>query len=192
MDQFVAQGVGYLALLFVILSFQKNKRTTLLLVMLTGLLLFTVHYALIGAWTGSLMNLIEAGMVFIAYKKETKAWAQRVFWLYFFIGLYVISGVFTVKGWIDVLPVLAQAFGAVAVWQTSARAIRFLMLAPRPLWFIYNLAVGSQAGVVAEVLITTSVVIGIVRFDILPLVPGLREHSAKKFARWLKRRSGEA
>lgn len=78
MDQLIAQGVGYLALLFVILSFQKKTRTTLLLVMLAGLILFTIHYALIGAWTGSLMNLIEAAMVFVAYKKETQAWAQKI------------------------------------------------------------------------------------------------------------------
>ena len=188
MHQFVAQDMGYVALLFVILSFQKNKRTTLLLVMLAGLLFFMAHYALLGAWTGSLMNLIEAGMVFVAYKKETRAWAQRTFWLYCFIGLYIICGAFTYKSWVDVLPVIAQAVGAIAVWQTGARAIRFLMLVPRPLWFTYNFVVGSQAGVVAEICITASVIIGIARFDILPLIPGFKERSAKKFARWFKSR----
>ncbi|MDB5161581.1 MAG: hypothetical protein JWM52_89 [Candidatus Saccharibacteria bacterium] len=168
MDQIIAQIIGYVALLFIILSFQKNKRTTLLLIMLAGLLLFTIHYALLGAWTGSLANLIEAGVVFIAYKKETNTWAQKTWWLYLFIGLYIITGVFTTKSWIDVLPIIAQTFGAIAVWQIKARRIRFLMLLPRLLWFIYNLTVGSQAGVITEVLVTVSVLVGIARFDVIP------------------------
>lgn len=188
MDQYLVQGVGYAALLFVVLSFQKKQRSTLLLVMLAGLLLFMLHYSLLGAWTGALMNLIEAGVVFIAYKKDTAKWAQHPAWLYAFIGLYVIFGVVSFKGWVDILPVVAQAFGAIAVWQTNARAIRFLMLVPRPLWFTYNLVVGSQAGVVAEIFISASVLIGIIRFDILPLIPGFKKGGFKTFLAWFKRK----
>lgn len=167
MHQVIIQGIGYLAVVCVILSFQKNKRINILLIMLMGLLLFVVHYALLGAWIGSLMNAIEAGMVFVAYKKETERWAQNRIWLYVFIGLFIVAGAFTAKSSIDLLPAIAQIFGTVAVWQTSPRAIRLIMLAPRPLWFIYNLTVSSYAGMTAEVLILLSVVIGIIRFDIL-------------------------
>lgn len=167
MDQVIIQGIGLLALLFVILSFQRNKRTTLLFLMLTGLVLFVVHYASLGAWTGALMNLIEAGMVFIAYQKETSTWAKSPGWLFVFIILFIISGVATGKTWVDVCPVIAQIFGAIAVWQKSPRTIRVLMLVPRPLWFFYNFIVGSYAGMIAELFILASVVTGIVRFDIL-------------------------
>ena len=167
MNQIAIQGIGYLALLFIIWSFQKNSRVKLLLLMLVGLVLFVVHYALLGAWIGSLMNLIELAMVFVAFKKETDAWAQKKFWLYVFIALFIAAGAFTAKSLVDFLPVIAQIFGTIAVWQTNPRAIRFIMLAPRPLWFIYNLAVGSYAGMTTEVFILLSILIGIVRFDIL-------------------------
>lgn len=169
MYEILTQGIGYLALLFVILSFQRKSRNQLLFIMLMGVALFVVHYAMLGAWAGSLANLIEAGIIFIAYKKETKTWAKSVLWLYLAFAAYAIAGIFTVKEWMDVLPIIAQAFGAIAVWQKNARAIRFLMLIPRPLWFTYNLVVGSQAGVITEVLILGSVLVGIVRFDVLPL-----------------------
>ncbi|HSX01266.1 MAG TPA: YgjV family protein [Candidatus Saccharimonas sp.] len=167
MNPFIVQGIGYLALFFVILSFQKNKRVNILLIMLIGLVLFVVHYALLQAWVGSLMNLIEAAMVFVAYKKEDARWAQKGYWLYVFIGLFFLAGALTAKSVVDFLPAIAQTFGAVAVWQTNPRAIRFLMLGPRPLWFIYNFAVGSYAGMTAEVFILASVLVGIIRFDIL-------------------------
>lgn len=167
MNQVIVQGIGYLALLFVLLSFQKSKRINILLLMLVGLILFVIHYSLLNAWTGALMNLAEAGVVFVSYKKETKAWAKKKLWLYVFILAYIISGAFTTKSFVDLLPIVAQIFGALAVWQTNPRTIRFIMLIPRPLWFIYNLIVGSYAGMTAEIFILASVLIGIVRFDIL-------------------------
>jgi hypothetical protein len=167
MHPFIVQGIGYLALLFILLSFQKSKRVNILLLMLTGILLFVLHYILLKAWTGAVMNFIEAGIVFIAYKKETSSWAQRKLWPYVFVILYAIAGVFTVKNAIDYLPIIAQIFGALAVWQTNPRTIRFIMLLPRPLWFVYNMIVGSYAGMTAEVFILASVLIGILRFDIL-------------------------
>jgi hypothetical protein len=188
MDQWIVQGVGYLALLVVIISFQNNNRVKLLLLMLTAALLFTVHYALLGAWTGSLMNLVGASMIFVSYKKETAVWAQLPFWPYLFIALFILAGILTAENWTGFLPVLAQIFGTVAVWQSNARAIRFFMLIPRPLWFSYNLVVGSYAGMLTEVLVSTSVIVGIVRFDIIPLIPGLRDHNSRRFLRWFRRK----
>ena len=135
--------------------------------MLTGLVLFVVHYSLLNAWTGALMNLIEAGIVFVAFKKETTSWAQKKFWPYIFILFFIIAGLFTAKTLVDFFPVIAQTFGTIAVWQKNPRAIRFIMLLPRPLWFIYNFIVGSYAGMAAEIFILLSVLTGIVRFDIL-------------------------
>lgn len=167
MNQIIIQGIGFVALLFVIFSFQKNKRANLLLIMLGGLLLFVVHYSLLRAWTGAVMNLIEAGMVFVSFQKETKSWAKKRVWPYIFILLYFIVGLITSRSLVDYFPILAQTFGTIAVWQKNPRSIRFIMLAPRPLWFTYNFIVVSYAGMITEVFIFLSVVIGIVRFDIL-------------------------
>lgn len=167
MTPWIVQGIGFLALFFVILSFQKKDRLSLLLVMLIGLLLFVVHFSLLGAWTGSLMNLIEAGVVFVSFKKETAAWARKVFWPYLFITAYVITGALTYRASSDMLPIVAQIVGAMAVWQKNPRTLRFTMLIPRPLWFIYNAIVGSYAGVLTEALILCSVFVGIIRFDVL-------------------------
>ena len=167
MDQILIQGIGFLALFFVIFSFQKQKRVPLLLIMFVGLLLFVIHFYLLNAYTGAIMNLIEAGIVFVSFKKETSAWAKHNFWIYIFVCLYILAGMLTLKTASDVLPIAAQIFGGIAVWQNNPRSIRFLMLIPRPLWFIYNLFVGSYAGMIAEVFIFTSVLVGIIRFDIL-------------------------
>ena len=167
MYQLITQGVGYLALICVIVSFQKDKRGTMLYAMLAGVVLFAIHYTLLRAWTGLAMNLIEAGVVYVAYKQDTERWAKQPYWPYLFIVLFIVAGFATSKSLIAALPVVAQILGTIAVWQKHPRAIRFIMLAPRPLWFVYNLAVGSQAGMVTEVVILLSVLVGILRFDVI-------------------------
>lgn len=167
MPNVIIQGFGYLALFLVILSFQKNSRKNILGIMFAGLLLFFIHYILLGARTGAMMNLIEAGVVFVAYKKETEEWAKNKLWPFIFSIAFILAGLTSGKNLIDSLPILAQIAGTIAVYSNSSKKIRFIMLIPRPLWFVYNLTVGSQAGVIAELFILTSVLIGIIRFDIL-------------------------
>lgn len=135
--------------------------------MLAGLVLFAVHYSLLHAWTGMTLNLIEALMVYVSYQGETKPWAKQKFWPYVFILLFIIAGLAISRTLIGILPIIAQSFGTIAAYQKNPRAIRFIMLVPRPLWFLYNLSVGSYAGMVTEIFILLSVVIGIIRFDIL-------------------------
>jgi hypothetical protein len=169
MNEITIQTLGLVAVLFIFLSFQKNKRITLLVLMLVGLLIFTVYYILLHAYVGAIMNLIEASMVFVAYKKEDRKWAQYKIWPFLFIAIFIVAGTLNTKSWVDLLPITAQIMGTIAVWQTNPRAIRFIMLVPRPLWFAYNLTVGAYAGMLAEIIITISVVIGIIRFDIFKI-----------------------
>lgn len=175
-SQIIIQGMGFVALLFIILSFQSDKRSRILIYMIIGVLLYVLHYILLHAWIGALMNFIEAGVVYVSHQKETKKWAMQKFWPYVFIVLFIIAGVITSKTFIDMLPVVAQALGTIAVWQKSNKAIRLIMLSPRPLWFAYNFFVGSYAGMASEIFIFLSVMTGIVRFDIL-------RKSAKKISR---------
>lgn len=117
------------------------------------------------------MNLIGSAMVFVSYKKDSAAWAKHKFWKYFFILLFLVVGFVTSKALVDYLPILAQVLGTIAIWQTNPKAIRFMMLIPRPLWFMYNLVAGSYPGMLTEVFVFLSIVVGIVRFDILGKSP---------------------
>ncbi len=179
MNEILIQAVGLIAISFVFLSFQKNKRINILILMLVGLVIFTIYYVLLGAYIGAIMNVIEAAMVFVAYKKENQKWAQYKLWPFVFIAVFIIAAILNAKSWVDFLPVAAQIMGTIAVWQTNPRTIRFLMLIPRPLWFTYNLSVGAYAGMLAEIIIFVSVVIGIIRFDIIKRRAGRSTQSAR-------------
>ena len=59
MNQIIIQGVGYVALLFSILSFQKNKRSSILLYLIIANILFSLHFSLLHAWTGAAMSVLR-------------------------------------------------------------------------------------------------------------------------------------
>ena len=53
----IAQIIGILALIILMLSFQKNEKKLLLKYQTTSSFLYAIQYIFLGAYTGSLMNL---------------------------------------------------------------------------------------------------------------------------------------
>lgn len=163
----IIQGVGFLALLFVILSFQKNKRGLILLYLVIAQTIFAIHFGLLEAWTAVVINVIAAIRTYIFYAKDTQKWAKSALWYYFFIFTFGFAGFIVWEGYHSLLPISAVIIDTFAQWKKDTKSIRFIMLMPRPLWFIYNFIVGSQAGMITEVIIVFSIVLGILRFDVL-------------------------
>jgi hypothetical protein len=55
----------------------------------------------------------------------------------------------------------------VANWMKSETKIRLISFPNSPCWLIYNAITGSVAGVITECIVMSSLIIGIVRYDIL-------------------------
>ncbi|BCL82050.1 YgjV family protein [Ktedonobacteria bacterium brp13] len=167
MNQILIQGIGYVALLFAILSFQKNKRGIILFYQIISQTLFFAHYSLLHAWTGAAINVICTLRAIIFYQKDRKTWAQNVVWVYAFMGAFILTALVTWTNYYGLLAIIATLGDTFALWKGSTKSMRFFMLMPRPLWLLYNLLVGSYAGMTTEVFVFLSVLIGILRFDIL-------------------------
>ena len=167
MNQIIIQGVGYVALLFSILSFQGNKRSSILFCLIIAYILYGLHFSLLHAWTGAAMSILGALRTILFYQKDTKVWAQHSIWMYSFMGAFLVVGLITWTSYVSLFPILAGIADTFGLWKKGTRAIRLLMLVPRPFWFLYDFLVGSYAGITAEIFVLASVLIGIVRFDIL-------------------------
>src|SRR5947207_12448467 len=105
MNQIIIQGIGYVALFFFILSFQKNKRSIILFYLIIAQILVTVHYSLLHAWTGAAINVICTLRAIIFYQKDRKAWAQNVVWVYAFMGAFLLPGLVTWTNSSRLLPI---------------------------------------------------------------------------------------
>jgi hypothetical protein len=162
----LSQLIGFIGLLISFISFQFNKRSKILLLQIVVQCLFIIHYALLGAWVGSIMNAISAVRTVIFHQRETQSWANQRYWPIIFILIGLISGILTWKNYLSILPIIAMTFDTYASWSLKSKTIRFLYIVPRPMWFIYDLTVRSYPGLIGETSAFISVLIAILRFDI--------------------------
>ena len=165
MKNLIAQSIGFAGLICGILSFQNKERKGILFFLILSSMAYFFHYMLLGALTGSVLNLIGAVRNYVFYQRE-KDWANKKIWLYLFIGIYLLSTFYTWKNYFSLLPLVAALIGSVSLWLKNPKYTRMIMLTTPPCWFTYNLVSGSIPGLLTEVFNFTSIIVGIVRFDI--------------------------
>jgi hypothetical protein len=170
MTNILIQLIGLAAMGCVLWSFQQNKRSAILLLLIAGQLLFIFHYGLLSAWSAVAVNLVGIGRGVIYYLKPSRSWLQSKFWLYLFIGLFILAGILTWEGPRSLLVMFAMSLEAVGLWSNQPKQIRWYMLATRPFFFTYSLLVGSYAGMIADITFSLSIFVGMWRFDRKPAI----------------------
>jgi hypothetical protein len=164
-DQFLIQLIGLIAASIAFVVFQSNKRHKMLLLQVGANLLWVVHFTLLGASTASALNAITAGRNLSYYSAGKNR--NRLIPL-FFAGIFALATYFTWEGPISLLPLAGCLIGTLAFWQLKTHHIRLIVLVSPSLWLIYNVHVGSYAGVASDTSVISSIAVAIYRFDVKP------------------------
>ena len=176
----IGQAVGVIALIFAIISFQQKTQKKIVFIQLISSTLFSVHFYLLGAYVGCLLNIIGIFRAAIFMNKDKK-WAKNKFWLWFFIAVSVLAGVTTMDGDLNLLtwnidfgaihtyfaflPMIGMILTSVAFWVENAKTVRRISFPSSPCWMIYNAYNRSWAGVATEMFVMCSIIIGMIRYD---------------------------
>lgn len=175
---FAIQAIGFVAVVLSLTVFQLNKRGHMLALSVVASLLYSVHFFLLGAPTGAAMNFINA-IRYYAFGKVSPS-KQNAWVLYVFLIIIATATWLTWQGWFSVLAALGSALSTLAFWQNNPTYIRRISMGVPPLWFSYNAIAGSYAGMVVEVFLFISNLIGQYRFDMIK--PKTRLSARKKRA----------
>lgn len=161
----IAQAVGIVAMAFVIFSFQFKSNNVCFGMNLAGGLLFLLHYGMIEAWGGCLMNTVACIMSIVLLMGEK---VKRLPVLIGLLGLYAgATALVLIKGWdspLALLACVAQFAVTIGMWtrdHVKLRVVRGGIVAP--LWIAYNLLSGSIGGVICELFTMSSVIVYFVR-----------------------------
>lgn len=160
----IAQIIGILALIILMLSFQKNEKKLLLKYQTTSSFLYAIQYIFLGAYTGSLMNLTCMVRNFIFNKYNNKK--VPIYWLIIIIILMVAFSSITYIGIISLLPMLAVVLYSIAIWYGNLKLIRCTEVISCSLFIVYNIRVLAITGLVATIIELIAALIAIYRFDI--------------------------
>lgn len=157
------QGIGFLGTISFFLSFQCKSNKNLFRVQFVSYLCYTVHLLLLGAITGGISYILNTVRSFCLGSKNPILKEKWVCWI--ICILQVTTLFFTWGGWLSILPVVANIASTIAGYTYNARKIRVAgMFINSPLWIVYNIVVGSWAGIVDEIVSEASMIISICRF----------------------------
>ena len=174
LKEWIAQGIGLVAMLFNILSYQGKTSRAVITFQLVGSALFSVNFLMLGATVGALLNVIAAVRAALYFFKE-RLKLDSARWFFVFLAAYLAAYVlnFAVFGQeptaknllVEVLPVIAMV--AIHIGYNCKRAadIRKCGLVSSPAWLIYNVVVGSWGAIACETFTILSIFVGMARLD---------------------------
>ena len=157
-------GIGILAS---IISFQCKKHNKILLFRTLNESFFALQYFLLGAYTGMTMNLIGC-VRNIIFSKQVEKGKKTVASSIVFCILFFVLGLFTWQGPKSILIIIAKILSTIAYGNKNTTVVRAIIFVTSTSWLVYNYSVFSIAGVICEAFTLVSLIIGVIRLDIIP------------------------
>ena len=163
MKYIFTQGIGFLGTILFFLSYQCKSNKNLFRVQFISYLCYTTHLLMLGALTGGISYILNTLRSFCLGSKNSFLKSKGMCWI--ICILQVAALVFTWGGWWSVLPVAANIASTIGGYTFNGRKIRVVgMFINSPLWIIYDIIVGSWAGIVDELATESSMIISIFRY----------------------------
>ena len=162
MTELIGQIFGGVAVLLGFLSFQmKTQKQLLLMQTLTGAV-FCLHYGLIGATVGMVLNIIgilRNACYFYRNEKGIKApWLPVLF-----AAVMGVAGILTWEAWYSVLCLAGLVINTLCLSLPSPQSVRKSILVTSPMVLAYDVFAHSFGGVIYEAVVILSAIIGIWR-----------------------------
>jgi len=159
----LVQLIGFAGTALYFLSYQCRKNAHLFKIQFLAYLLYTIHLLLLGAVTGGISYIINTVRSFCLGSKWEFAKSKTMCAILCLLQAAALY--FTWAGWISLLPVAANIASTLGNYSYNARKIRLVgIFVNSPLWIVYNIIVGSWAGILDEVVSEISMILSIVRF----------------------------
>ena len=162
--EILAQALGIGALIAGIVWYQFNSRRKILVMQIIASALFIANLALLGGFSGALLNVHGIARALIYDQRDRHKWADSFWWPVLFSVLAAVCVAVTWQSWIDLLPLIGTLFSTVSLWQRDPARIRLLTLPSPPCWFFYHFTTRSIGGALTEIFVLSSILVAMFRF----------------------------
>ena len=157
------QFIGFAGTLLFFLSFQFKENKKLFRIQFLSYMCYTLHLLLLGALTGGISYVLNTFRSFCLGSQSSLLKSRYMCAAICF--LQMLAMVFTWHSWLSILPVAANIASTIAGYTDSPKKIRIAgMFLNSPLWIIYDIMVGSWAGILDEIVSEASMILSILRY----------------------------
>ena len=164
----IIQLIGGLGIIASIISFQCKKHNSILIFRTLNEGIFALQYFLLGAYTGMAMNLVGCIRNIIFTKQIMQNKKTTTTTIVFGI-LFLLFGIFTWQGIKSIIIIMAKMLSTIAYSNKNTTIVRAILFITCSSWLIYNYYVFSIAGMLCESFTLISLIIGVIRLDVIPL-----------------------
>lgn len=183
----IGQAVGFVAIAVAFLSFQIKSKNGILAVQALANFIWAVHFYMIGAMAGCIINLVATGRNIVFAMRNKYKWLNGI-WLPTFIAIVIATiSIITKETWFDVILLPSTILSTYTYCLGNERLIRNSTVFVSLTWLVFNIVSFSVSGVVAEIFNLTSLTIAIIRFrkrgnkaEKLPAIDEIASESEEK------------
>ena len=166
MAYILSQIFGFLVFLFVFASAQTKNMKNALLCQIGCNGFGMLSYVLLGGFSGCgiyLIATIQSAIFYFIRKsgKEEPKWLNPVI-----VIAYIACSAATLKGWLDLVPMLAAVLCAVGLAQKKPTNYRIILLLNGAIWLIYDVFMGAYTMLASHIITVGSALLGIIRLDL--------------------------
>lgn len=162
----IAQIIGLVAMAFSFITYQMKSNRGVMVMLSLATTLFCIHYSILGATTGLVLNIVGIVRNICYYFKDKKVLSSKVVPIILAAIMAVLS-VFTWEGYHSTFFVVGITINTLAMGYLSSQGLRKSILLTSTLILIYDALIPgnpSVSGMLNETIAITSSIIGIIRF----------------------------
>lgn len=163
MDFLLVQAIGVVGTILFFLSYQCKSNKNLFRVQFVSYVCYTTHLLALGAVTGGISYVLNTLRSFCLGSKYSLLKSKGMCTV--ICALQLVALYLTWDGWYSILPVAANIAATIGGYTFNPRKIRIAgMFINSPLWIVYNIIVGSWAGILDEIVTEASMILSIIRY----------------------------
>ena len=163
----ISQVFSALAFAMLVISFYNKKKSKMLAFQVADSLFDGIHFCLLGAFSGGIINFVGMLRSIVFLKKEKHSWLNSIYVFLLFIVLYILICLITYDGIISLLPTIGVIIFASALWFGTPKTIRFMGVIASVFWLSYDICVRSYVEITTEIILLISTMISMLKLDIL-------------------------
>lgn len=159
----IAQVFGLLGVLFWSLSIQQKSQSKILFMQLLANSFYGIQYLLLSAYSGAALYAVACVRTFLFYERRKNNKKIPISWLFFFLGLTIISAILTYDGLISLFPSVIVIFYTIFIYMEDPIWIKSSFLFVPFIETTYNLLVHAYVAILGSLLEFVSGVIAVIK-----------------------------
>lgn len=163
MDFIVAQILGVIAPIMVIIAAQAKTKKGYLLLYEIAYALFVINMVLLKGYAGAINNAILIFLTIIANKYENKKIPRHI--MVIFLVIIIICNFITFQNLYSILPAIASIIYLIILMNDNMKKIRKYNLVLRSLWIIYDFVIMAYTTFILDIISLISTIVSIIKYD---------------------------